>query len=411
MPISGMGWNMYNAKLLIQASSISWAGGKDLCMALVEDETAVERTIKKSLISFPDIDVVVIAPEFDKGGSLDRVVSSISNKHLSIYYGHNASPLMRMLDVCSEMDDDAYIIRVDGLHFSYDTKLSRDILDFAINKSMDCVKLPDDFPIGFSSEVFRVGALRKLAGLLKPPTDDMYHVHPKHYFFKNRGDFKFAFYTELPAYTNEYLAECRLLTEKIYETGRSGVSKKFRIASGDTYSFHYELACKYIRKYMKVLDIACGEGYGVHILSPYCMEVHGADLDEEAIKSANEGNVSPNAKFFISDVTNTSFDDNSYDAVTCFETLEHVPEDACLRELTRILKPGGVFVLSTPQNSHGHIPLNSGHIKEYPLSELVELVSKYFIIVRVIGIKAGVIYDDIDPYGTNTVLICIKPNH
>ncbi|MEK6856533.1 MAG: methyltransferase domain-containing protein, partial [Nanoarchaeota archaeon] len=45
------------------------------------------------------------------------------------------------------------------------------------------------------------------------------------------------------------------------------------------------------------------------------------------------------------DATNMKFDDNSFDSVVAFETIEHCD---CINEIKRVLKPGGKFILSTP---------------------------------------------------------------
>ena len=58
----------------------------------------------------------------------------------------------------------------------------------------------------------------------------------------------------------------------------------------------------------------------------------------------------------------------------------------------------------------GHIPVNPWHIQEYSLEDLQKMVSKYFVVDKVIGLKQGTIYLDNDPVGTNTLLICHKSN-
>ncbi|MDH1469606.1 class I SAM-dependent methyltransferase [Shewanella sp. GD03713] len=401
---------MNNIKILIQASSRSWAGGRDICMGLVNGEIAVVRTIKDALAAFPDAQVSLVAPEFDRDGELNNVVEVIADKRLTSFYGFDESPLKRMIAASVELSEDDYIVRVDGIHFCFDSNLSQQMLAIAQQKRLDCIKLPADFPVHFSSEVFRVGALRELVNILNTHELAKFHVHPKAYFELNRYDYNFEYLSVLPQYSDEYLKECRQLTQPIYEIPRQEVNSH-RIASGDRFGYHYQIALKYLKKNMKVLDIACADGYGVRMMSSSISLVHGADLDAESIAFARQHSAQKNVDFFVEDITNMSFDDNSYDGVTCFETLEHVPEDACLKELLRIIKPGGMLILSTPQNSYGHIPVNSCHLVEYNLDYLLQLMSRYFHIVKVIGIKAGIIHDDTDPYGTNTVLVCIKPIH
>lgn len=399
---------MSNIKVLIQASSRSWAGGRDICMGLVNGEIAIVRTIKRALTAFPEAQFCLVAPEFDRGGELKGIVDEIADKRLQAFYGFDESPLSRMVAASTELQDDDYIVRVDGIHFCFDTNLSKQMVNLAQKKNLDCIKLPADFPVHFSSEVFRVGALRELIKILNKPELAKFHVHPKCYFELNRYDYQFEYLYSLPQYTDEYLKECRQLTQEIYEIPRLEVSNK-RIAFADTLSYHYQLALKYLNNNMKVLDVACGDGYGVRMMSSFLAEVHGADLEPETIANAKAYSTKENIAYFVEDITGMSFDDACYDAVTCFETLEHVQENACLKELQRIIKPGGMLVLSTPQNSFGHIPVNSCHIVEYSLDYLLKLVGQYFFVVKVIGIKAGTIHDDADPYGTNTFLVCIKP--
>lgn len=379
-------------------------------MGLVNGEIAVVRTIKDALAAFPDAQVSLVAPEFDRDGELNNVVEVIADKRLTSFYGFDESPLKRMIAASVELSEDDYIVRVDGIHFCFDSNLSQQMLAIAQQKRLDCIKLPADFPVHFSSEVFRVGALRELVNILNTHELAKFHVHPKAYFELNRYDYNFEYLSVLPQYSDEYLKECRQLTQPIYEIPRQEVNSH-RIASGDRFGYHYQIALKYLKKNMKVLDIACADGYGVRMMSSSISLVHGADLDAESIAFARQHSAQKNVDFFVEDITNMSFDDNSYDGVTCFETLEHVPEDACLKELLRIIKPGGMLILSTPQNSYGHIPVNSCHLVEYNLDYLLQLMSRYFHIVKVIGIKAGIIHDDTDPYGTNTVLVCIKPIH
>jgi hypothetical protein len=78
------------------------------------------------------------------------------------------------------------------------------------------------------------------------------------------------------------------------------------------------------------------------------------------------------------------------------------------------LKPGGLFIMSTPQNAIGHVPVNPHHVIEYSLAGIQAVVAPFFQILKSIGIKQGTIVFDDDPCGTNTILVCqkveFKPN-
>jgi SAM-dependent methyltransferase len=57
----------------------------------------------------------------------------------------------------------------------------------------------------------------------------------------------------------------------------------------------------------------------------------------------------------VSDITSIPVEDSSFDAVMCIEVLEHVPSpEKALAELTRVLKPGGVLIVTSPFNSLTH---------------------------------------------------------
>ena len=90
------------------------------------------------------------------------------------------------------------------------------------------------------------------------------------------------------------------------------------------------------------------------------------------------------------------------------ETIEHVDPDKSLKELKRVLKKGGYLILSTPQNSTTEQCINPVHLYEYSLKEIKSIVSNYFQIETIIGLKAGRIYFEDDPIGANTMIFAKK---
>jgi len=179
------------------------------------------------------------------------------------------------------------------------------------------------------------------------------------------------------------------------------------IKSGDTITFHYELAKKYIKSHNVVLDMACGAGFGSQILASASKKVVGIDLDSDVISVAKTTFATDSVEFMQCDALNLPFM-NVFDVVVAFEIIEHISPNDFLKEVHKALKPNGLLCLSTPQNSLGRIPATSDHIREYSLSDLLAIVQKYFDLEKVIGIKQGCIYFDGDSVGSNTFLVAKK---
>ena len=134
-----------------------------------------------------------------------------------------------------------------------------------------------------------------------------------------------------------------------------------------------------------VLDAACGEGYGSHLMAEYAQRVTGLDISEEAVKWAGERyRDRSNLKFVTGDVTSLPFGDKSFDIVISFETIEHISEQqqqAFLQEIRRVLKEDGCLLMSTPNRTvysdrYGY--RNEFHVKEFYVPEFVEFLKQEF---------------------------------
>jgi len=145
----------------------------------------------------------------------------------------------------------------------------------------------------------------------------------------------------------------------------------------------YQFASSHVRN-LRVLDAACGTGYGTKILADAAAEVWGVDVDAEAVEYARSKYSSPNIHYTVASVDNLPFDDGSFDAVVSFETIEHLPIDAqerFLREIARVLSADGTLIISTPNKkeySDASDYKNEYHIREFYESEFVNLLKEYF---------------------------------
>ena len=132
----------------------------------------------------------------------------------------------------------------------------------------------------------------------------------------------------------------------------------------------------------RVLDVACGEGYGAALLSRAAAHVTGIDLSSDAIAHARATYASPQVEFAEGSCARLPVADASVDVAVSFETLEHIGEqEAFIDELARVLKPGGVVVLSCPNRreySDARAFSNEFHVKELYRDELAALVKRRF---------------------------------
>src|SRR5215469_13435012 len=100
----------------------------------------------------------------------------------------------------------------------------------------------------------------------------------------------------------------------------------------------YRFALRYVRG-RKLLDLACGTGYGLPILLNAVEFVVGVDIDLQAVAHAREHVRGRNAVVICADACALPFPDNTFDAITSFETIEHLPQPLVfLAELNRVLR-------------------------------------------------------------------------
>ena len=119
------------------------------------------------------------------------------------------------------------------------------------------------------------------------------------------------------------------------------------------YSKYGKISCQNIRDYLKdkkyknLLDIGCGTAYLIDMLAKeHEAEFVGIDLSPKMIEEAEKKNIK-NAKFIIGKSDELPFDDNTFDIVTCSQSFHHYPEtDKPLQEALRVLKPGGIYIIS-----------------------------------------------------------------
>jgi lipopolysaccharide biosynthesis protein/ubiquinone/menaquinone biosynthesis C-methylase UbiE len=149
----------------------------------------------------------------------------------------------------------------------------------------------------------------------------------------------------------------------------------------------YLIATSYCRG-KRVLDAACGEGYGSRLLAELAESVIGVDVDPITVAYAQRTYGSERARFLVADVTKIPLEDRSFDVVVSFETIEHLQDHAgFLAELKRLLLPGGVAIVSSPnrtvyteRNEHK----NPFHLRELDREEFRAAINAVFPHVKLL---------------------------
>jgi 2-polyprenyl-3-methyl-5-hydroxy-6-metoxy-1,4-benzoquinol methylase len=133
----------------------------------------------------------------------------------------------------------------------------------------------------------------------------------------------------------------------------------------------------------RVLDVGCGRGLLLRVFRNRAWQVQGTELSAQAARYAREVVKIP---VEIGRLETIGFADNSFDAVTMWHVLEHIPDPRVLMlEVRRILKPGGVFLVGVPNFGgwearfcrdkwfHLDVPRHVTHLTKATLHEALRL--------------------------------------
>ena len=140
-----------------------------------------------------------------------------------------------------------------------------------------------------------------------------------------------------------------------------------------------------------VLEIGTGSGYGIELLSSKADKFLTIDKFESTV-GAEASKTIENVDFRQMNVPPlTGLDNNQFDFVVSFQVIEHIKKDtAFVKEIHRVLKPGGKFIHTTP-NKKMSLSRNPWHIREYTVNELADLLTAVFSSVD----KKGVFGNDV----------------
>ena len=161
-------------------------------------------------------------------------------------------------------------------------------------------------------------------------------------------------------------------------------AERVSLEKSDNYVFQRSLLAYYRAAEMvqgDILEIGTGMGYGVEIIAPKATRYITIDkhLPEERHQLDN-------VEYYEMEVPPIEFENISFDNVVSFQVIEHIEKDMDLvREVSRVLRPGGKFVVSTP-NAPMSLTRNPWHVREYNADELRNLLECHFSNVEAYGV-------------------------
>ncbi|MEZ4215650.1 MAG: methyltransferase domain-containing protein [Myxococcota bacterium] len=173
----------------------------------------------------------------------------------------------------------------------------------------------------------------------------------------------------------------------------AGGGHRERFALGERGALiHYEHAHRYVLavelaralapdRPLRVLDLACGSGYGTRLLRAAGLDATALDLDAACAREAAPGVRARGERL--------PFRDASFDLVTCFEAIEHVEDpEAIVAEIARVVRVDGAALVSTPNRtlySERARRANPFHLRELDRDELDAMLARHFADAAVLG--------------------------
>ena len=166
----------------------------------------------------------------------------------------------------------------------------------------------------------------------------------------------------------------------------------------------YQMAYEHLHRYFfalrwaegkRVLDVACGTGYGSSLLARRAREVWGIDLHESTVRCARRDWQRDNLFFLRGDATRLPFAGGSMELIVAMEVLEHIGnQEKLAEELARVCSPKGAVLISTPNRalySDAREYRNPFHVRELYLADFADLLKRHFPCVQIAGqrIRAG----------------------
>jgi SAM-dependent methyltransferase len=170
-------------------------------------------------------------------------------------------------------------------------------------------------------------------------------------------------------------------------TGERVIPGQVEVDLWAEHAARYAFAARFARD-KRVLDLGCGTGYGTAALAEVARECTGIDNAPEAIEYASTHY--SGAAFLLQPATQLPFAGGSFDLITAFELIEHLPDwPRMLTEARRVLDPNGLLMVSTPNKiyyaeARGEAGPNPYHAHEFEYEEFRTALNGVFPHVRIL---------------------------
>ncbi len=289
----------------------------------------------------------------------------------------------RIADVYADTGQD-YCVRLLATWRHTDLEIVDALVDEQRRTGCDLSATPPGFEFTLAADVASLDALDRVESLSGDSAElQRARFNPWAYIESHPERFSVRYLEETPRYAPDRVREIRAEPRWHPESEFFG---------RDYEGSRYHLLASRLEPGLRILDIACGTGFGSDLLAGEAAFVLGVDQDVEAAReryAEHDG-----LQFRAGDAQRfVEGEGERFDLVVSLHTLEHVPDDrAMLDALRRNLRPGGRLVLEVPLLSARPLgaPINPFHEREYTREGVRERIEAAgFAVEREIGMCRG----------------------
>ncbi len=374
----------------------------DFYESLDENDYCISKLKESNLFN----SIILVMPNLEESYQYSRHADLWG---VNIYFGDIWDVSIRIFEGVQYLNPDI-IVRVLLKRFYLDIELIKKQIEF-IKNGADIALLSRDVNYEISADVFSYKALVKVIEEVNTISDNYL-----------RNAYKFAPWTMMdeisdfksPTINYKELWDKNIVLDvKKKLEGLIGKEENKNHVSISNPSSRYSNLLKYIDKNDTLLDIACGQGIGVYMLSKNVKKAYGIDYNKIYIDNAKKKFIERNLHYYYGTDNNIKDLGIKFSVVTSLHTMEHVSDDIdFLRKIYNSLIEGGKLLLEVPRLMKYPLgePLYYFHLREYEQEDLEKkILSVGFHISAKYGCNRHS-YTHIDLAREGFFYICVKNN-